>query len=198
MCDVVRPALVLGSTQPVDDINWARVAARRMDVARRSGGGGCVVVAPGDQVWFELWLPREDPLWVDDVVKSFLWIGGAWVAALGQLGVKDLVLCTATATDDPWSRKICFAGKGPGEVLAGGRKVVGLSQRRNRLGALFHVAALVNWDAPGTFDLIASDHEVSGDEKRSGLTSLEHLAHGLGGEASGCEIEEAFLRGLPE
>lgn len=40
----------------------------------------------------------------------------------------------------PWSGYACFAGLGPGEVSVGGRKVVGLSQRRTRQGAVFHCA----------------------------------------------------------
>lgn len=201
VCEVTRPALVLGSTQAVDHVDWSRVAARRLDVARRSGGGGCVVVGPGDQAWFELWLPRDDVLWVDDVVKSFDWVGRAWLDALGQLGIGDLELCPHAVMDGPWARKICFAGRGPGEVLAGGRKVVGLSQRRSRLGANFHIAALVNWDASGMLDLMAGGHGPDGGHERSARSeqeALDQLARGLGDVVSGPQLEEAFLCALPE
>jgi len=45
-----------------------------------------------------------------------------------------------------WSRTVCFAGLGPGEVTLGGAKVVGMAQRRTRAGALFQCAALRAWD----------------------------------------------------
>ena len=42
-----------------------------------------------------------------------------------------------------WCPLVCFAGVGPGEVLAGGRKLVGISQRRTRAGARFQCAVHV-------------------------------------------------------
>ena len=42
---------------------------------------------------------------------------------------------------------VCFAGRGPGEVFVGRRKVVGLSQWRARQGALFSSCAYLRWDA---------------------------------------------------
>ncbi|MDQ3757058.1 MAG: hypothetical protein M3394_04340, partial [Actinomycetota bacterium] len=44
------------------------------------------------------------------------------------------------------SRQVCFAGLGPGEVSVGGRKVVGIAQRRTRFGALFQCAVHRTWD----------------------------------------------------
>ena len=41
---------------------------------------------------------------------------------------------------------VCFAGRGPGEVFQGGRKVVGLSQWRAREGTLFSSCAYLRWD----------------------------------------------------
>ena len=44
--------------------------------------------------------------------------------------------------ETPWSELVCFAGVGPGEVLLGAGKLVGLSQRRTRHG--IRVQCLVN------------------------------------------------------
>ncbi|MHB1781359.1 MAG: hypothetical protein ACYCTE_01515, partial [Acidimicrobiales bacterium] len=46
-----------------------------------------------------------------------------------------------------WSRSVCFAGLGPGEVTSDGRKLVGISQRRDRGGAWLHSMALCRFDA---------------------------------------------------
>jgi lipoate-protein ligase A len=46
-----------------------------------------------------------------------------------------------------WSELVCFAGLGPGEVTVGGRKVVGISQRRTRDAARFQCVAYETWDA---------------------------------------------------
>jgi hypothetical protein len=41
---------------------------------------------------------------------------------------------------------VCFAGLGPGEVTIGGRKAVGISQRRTREAARFQCVAYERWD----------------------------------------------------
>ena len=50
---------------------------------------------------------------------------------------------------------VCFAGRGPGEVFHGGRKLVGLSQWRSRQGALFSSCAYLHWDPDPLLDLLA-------------------------------------------
>ena len=62
-----------------------------------------------------------------------------WLAALRPLLADDghvagLEVHRGGMLDSAWSDLVCFAGIGPGEVLIGGRKLVGLSQRRTRHG----------------------------------------------------------------
>jgi lipoate---protein ligase len=133
--EVDRAALVLGSTQHEPAPN------AEIDVVRRRSGGGAVLVEPGGLVWVDVFVPAGDPLWEPDVGRAFLWLGQAWAAALGGGTVHTGALCRT-----PWSRDICFAGLGPGEVTVGGAKVVGMAQRRARAGALFQCAALRAWD----------------------------------------------------
>jgi lipoate-protein ligase A len=60
----------------------------------------------------------------------------------------------------PWSALACFAGVGPGEVLDGsGAKVVGISQRRSRYGALFQCSCLLHWGAGELVALLALSPE---------------------------------------
>ena len=56
-----------------------------------------------------------------------------------------------------WSRVVCFAGLGPGEVTLEGRKVVGMEQRRGRGGALFQCAVPLRWDPGRLVALLALD-----------------------------------------
>src|SRR5262245_14287634 len=75
--EVDRPALVLGSTQPDDVVD--RDAARRLgiEVVRRRSGGGAVLLQPAGTVWIDVELPRDDPLWDDDVGRASWWLGEA-------------------------------------------------------------------------------------------------------------------------
>ena len=138
-CSVLSPALVLGSTQP-----W--VAASGVDVVRRRSGGGAVYVSAESVVWVDVFLPAGHARWDDDVGRAFWWLGDAWAAALSSLGVSELSVHRGPLVSTRWSRQVCFAGVGPGEVLRDGRKVVGMAQRRTREGALFQCAVALSWD----------------------------------------------------
>ena len=140
------PAVVLGSAQGDDVLDAGAVARAGLEVVRRGAGGGAVLLGPGAQVWADLWLPRRDPLWVDDVVSSSWWVGEAWARALEGLGVTGPAVHRAKSEPAPWSGAVCFAGLGPGEVTVEGRKVVGLSQRRTRHGARWYTMACLVWD----------------------------------------------------
>jgi lipoate-protein ligase A len=75
-----------------------------------------------------------------------------------------------------WSGRICFAGLGPGEVTVNGRKVVGVSQRRTRKGALFQTAALLRWDPGRLVDLLLPE----GPSPTEATAELTKVAQGLG------------------
>lgn len=137
-----RPALVLGSTQRDTVVDDAAMRRHAVDLVRRRSGGGAVlldaagVLGAARTLWVDLVIPRDDPLWVDDVGRSTDWLGAAWVRALSTLGVAAAVHRGRLGRTEA-STLVCFAGLGPGEVVVDGRKVVGISQRRTRLGARF-------------------------------------------------------------
>lgn len=170
---VERPALVLGSTQPDDLVDHAAAERAGVEVVRRRSGGGAVLVEPGGTVWVDVVVPPGDPLWDDDVGRATHWVGEAWAAALAACGVPDGVVHRGGLVTTPWSRQVCFAGLGPGEVLVAGRKAVGVAQRRTRHGARFQVAALLRWDPVGLVGVLALD-----DRERA-AAELADVAVGL-------------------
>ena len=167
LCRPTVPALVLGSTQPAESFDPALAAARGLEIVRRRSGGGAVLVRPGQLLWIEVVVPVGDPLWEDDLGRSFLWLGRAWEEALRACGVSRAGVYEGPLMHSRWSRTICFAGLGPGEVTVAGRKVVGLSQRRRRAGAVFQCAALLDWQPEDTAGLLAG-----ADEERAELAQL--------------------------
>ncbi len=177
------PALVLGSTQSPD---VARPAAD-IEVVRRRSGGGAVLVVPGDVLWVDVIVPAGDPLWDDDIGRSFGWLGDTWRDALAEVGVATSVHRGALVRTR-WSGLVCFAGLGPGELRDdAGRKVVGLSQRRTREAARFQSAVLARWDPAGVAGLLALP-AVARDE-------IGPVAAGV--DAPLDAVLEAFLRRLP-
>jgi len=141
-----RPALVLGSSQSADDVDAAFCSSRGLDVARRRSGGGAVLVDPIASVWIDVVIPRTDPLWVDDVGRSMHFVGRAWSDVLVGLGMTDAVVNEGPHIASDWSKRLCVAGRGTGEVFsASGAKIVGVSQRRTRDFARFQCIAYVAW-----------------------------------------------------
>lgn len=174
--EVTGPAVALGSTQPDAVVDRAAAAAAGVDVVRRRSGGGAVWLEPGAVTWVDVVLPAGDPRWVDDVGRSALWLGEAWARALAALGLADLAVHRGPLVRGPWSPLVCFAGLGPGEVLLGGRKVVGISQRRTRGAARFQCAVLHRWDPAPLAEVLA----ISAAERAALVTDLAAEAVGIG------------------
>ena len=181
------PALVLGSTQPHEVVR----PDVDVEVVRWRSGGGAVLVVPGDVLWVDVIVPAGDELWDDDVGRSFAWLGSAWQAALGDVGVATTVH-GAGLLRTRWSDLVCFAGLGPGELRnAAGEKVVGLSQRRTREAARFQCAALGGWDPAALLDRLA----LSDEERSRAAADLGPVAAGV---AAGLDVVlDGFLRRLP-
>ena len=186
---VERPALVLGSTQRDDVVDRAALAAAGVDLVRRRSGGGAVLVEPARTVWIDVDVPVGDPLWSADVGRSFGWLGRTWAAALADLGLRAEVhdggLCTT-----PWSRLICFAGLGPGEVTVGEAKAVGLAQRRTRHGARFQTAVNLAWDPAPLAGLLA----LGAEERAQVVADLQGAVVPVPGPAD--RVVDAFLAQL--
>lgn len=141
---VSSPTLVLGSAQPDGDVDHRVAGALGVEVVRRRSGGGAVLLLPGEFVWLDLVIPAGDPLWLDDVGQAMVWVGDLWQRALATVDAAGEVhrggLLATT-----WSRQVCFAGVGTGEVMAGPSKLVGISQRRTRTWARFQSMCHLQW-----------------------------------------------------
>jgi lipoate---protein ligase len=174
--EITRPTLVLGSTQPTELVDPSALRQRGVELARRRGGGGAVYLQPARQLWLDAWIPRDDPLWVPDVSVAAEWVGAWWVDALARRGQQGFDVHTGGASPGEFGDLVCFAGRGPGEVFHGGRKVVGLSQWRAREGALFSSCAYVQWDPQPLLELFYVDKRAQ-EELGRGVTQV---AVGLG------------------
>lgn len=191
VCDPTGPALVLGSAQRASLIDEAACAERGIEVVRRRSGGGAVLVAPGDVLWVDVFLPAGDPLWHHDVGRAFVWLGEVWQAALAELGVATQVHDGALRRS-ALSDAVCFAGLGPGELTnADGAKVVGISQRRTRAGARFQCAALGRWDPMALVPLLG----VDAAERERAASELTGAAAGVGVPLEALLV--AFIANLP-
>ena len=138
-----RPAVVLGRSGRPDAGIAARARDAGVDLCVRASGGGAVLAGP----WLlsaSVLLPPDHPLVLPSIARSFGWLGRAYCDWLEALGVRaDAATGPDPRRDDPlaWA---CFAGLSYGEVAVDGRKLVGLSQARQRHGVLFASGLLVS------------------------------------------------------
>jgi lipoate---protein ligase len=162
--DVAGPTLVLGSTQPTELVRRDAMRERGVQLARRRGGGGAVYLGPGEQLWLDVWIPRDDPLWVVDVSAAAEWVGAWWMEALAAIGPgpgqPGFDAHAGRSVPGELGDLVCFAGRGPGEVFRGASKVVGLSQWRAREGALFSSCAYLRWDPVPLLALMEVDEQA--------------------------------------
>jgi lipoate-protein ligase A len=170
-----RTTLVLGSTQQAELVSRFQIEEAGVEVVRRRGGGGSVLLQPGDHVWMDAWIPRDDPLWAPDVSAAAWWVGAWWRDALGMAGHADWSVHEDGAAPGELGQLVCFAGRGPGELFVGQRKVVGVSQWRSREGALFLSCAYTQWDPNPLINLFQLDTSA----KTSLHRDLVPLAVGL-------------------
>ena len=148
------PTLVLGSSQVLGSVDEEAATRQGIDVVRRRSGGGGVLLWPGEFVWLDLVISASDALWSDDVGRSMWWVGELWCAAFAA--VEPLVTVhRGRLQRTRWSADVCFAGIGPGEVLRGGSKLVGISQRRTRHAARFQTMVHLNWRPEVVASLVA-------------------------------------------
>ncbi len=179
VCHPTRSAVVLGSTQSPAVVDRRLAAKCGIDVVHRRSGGGAVLVTPEDPVWIDVWVPSGDPLWDADVTRAFDWLGATWGSALKQIGLAGVEVQSGRPVDRTrWSSLICFGGVGAGEVTVTGRKVVGLSQRRNRVGAWFHGACVLHWDPQLLVDLL----RITSDERSVASGYLAEAVTGVADE----------------
>lgn len=190
VCEVTRPGFVLGSTQPDVHVDPDRAGAAGVEVCRRRGGGGGVLVLPDAQIWIDVYIPAEDRLWMPDIGRAFSWLGEACAEAVTSVTGESAIAHNGALQPSHWSPMLCFAGLGPGEVYAGGRKVLGISQRRGREGATFRTMLLLRHVAAESTELLALD-ELS---RHQATSFLDNFAGAV--EAPVLALERALVESI--
>ena len=177
LLEPTRPAVVLGSTSP-------SLTSTSYDIVRRQTGGGLVWLDPALSTWLDVFIPADDELWCRDVARSFDWLGRAIAEAFVSVGVPARAY---QGKFDPGAENglICFGSLGHGEVVLdetveggavpGGavpRKLVGISQRRTRLGSRFQCIWYEHFSLGAITQLASAEVCAVAKERACGWASL--------------------------
>jgi lipoate-protein ligase A len=188
------PALVLGFSQKLDVLNQAALADLKIPIYHRRAGGTAVLVGP-TLLSLDVVLPAGHPLILPDIVESYRWFGEAWVAALAQLNVETSIVTPVEAhalrarLKQPETRayemlmhRACYGTLSSYEVVAGGRKIVGLDMIRRRHGSLLQAGLLLQWDSELLAQLLGHT-EAEQESLRTGLLERVVGLHSLMGHS---------------
>jgi lipoate-protein ligase A len=146
-----RPAVVLGPAQRADEAMSERARAAAVELAHRPAGGGAVLAGR----WLlgaALVLPPGHRRVPASIPASYGWLGAVFVDWLAGLGIRGTA-APAPVRADPALAWSCFAGLSHGEVVVGGKKIVGLAQARRRNGTLYSSGVLVE---PSPWELLCA------------------------------------------
>ena len=139
------PCLSLGFSQPYEAADAGFCAAHGVDVVRRPTGGRAVLHHL--ELTYAVAAPLGQGAFTQDLQAAYRTICGALVAGLRAVGVPaELSGAPANGLIKPTQAIPCFVGPAAGEVVAGGRKLVGSAMRRLGNSILQHGSILEGWD----------------------------------------------------
>ena len=186
-------AVVVGRGQQV-----IAFANTDLPVVGRFSGGGAVLMDEG-LLSLDVILPAGHPLLEGDLGMPFERVGDAWAEALRQFGVPDLATHRGPATANRKGSErqrllaaICYATLGRGEVTSAGRKIVGLSQRRRRHGALLQCGLLRRWSPAPLVEALGAT--VDDDVVNAAIGIDEFLDHPPTDDQIATAVEAALER----
>lgn len=143
-----QPAIVLGCSQR-ERLTELATQAPQVPALVRASGGGAVLTGPW-MVSGSVVLPLDHPWVAGRINDSYQGLGQMFVRLLAGLGVVARALPPAEVAEadarlGPPVRWACYGSLASWEVVdtVGGRKLVGLAQRRQRTGVLLVTGTLV-------------------------------------------------------
>jgi lipoate-protein ligase A len=194
-------AVSLGYAQRAGEIDASACRRSGVEVVRRPTGGRAVLHHL--ELTFSLVLPLR-PEWAPpSTMENHRRIHRCLAHGLDALGVSGPIEQTAGRTDGVGS-VFCVAAAGPCELLVGGKKLVGVAQRRFRSALLQQGTILCDFDVHAYLEVLpGGDHE----RHRERFSQVGSLREALGGvpdrrvveaavaEAIGCIIGIGWIEG---
>lgn len=173
------PCLSLGYTQPVSEVDRARLAARGWDLVRRMTGGRAILHT--DELTYSVALTADNPIVTADIVESYRRLSGALLAGLQRLGVNPQADKRTDGHSGPSTGPVCFEVPSHYEITIDGKKLIGSAQVRKFGAVLQHGSLPLGGDITRICDALVYDddyrREVVRERVRRRAATLEDALH---------------------
>ncbi len=164
--DWLHPAFSFGYFQRIsEEVNLKACAANGIELVRRMTGGGTVI--HGWDVTYTIIVPHGSGLFPKDISAAYCAISDCLINGLQRLGIE-----VAHQTEKPVANgapNICLTNPAQYDTLLNGKKIAGVSQRRNQVGVMYQ--GYIALDLPPSDVLVLASRRVSFDQVAAGKST---------------------------
>ena len=151
------PCLSLGYTQPVVDVDRARLAERGWDLVRRLTGGRAILHT--DELTYSVTVQAANPIVAGDILASYRRLSQALLNGLRDLGA-DPQADKRASEHHKTHGPVCFEVPSHYEITVGGKKLIGSAQVRKAGAVLQHGSLPLTGDITRICDaLVYTDND---------------------------------------
>ena len=163
-----------------------------IDCVRRLTGGQAVL--HDDELTYSIIIPVDHERFDGrGVLDSYRTISKALVGALIDIGIDCSLAAESKTRSDPAGGGVCFYSPSAFEVVAGGKKIIGSAQTRDRGVILQHGSVPVDWDIEKQLDVMGICGESRGPFKEMLLHRATTIREQLGKRVEFDELVPFFI-----
>ena len=189
--DWLHPAFSFGYFQRIsEEVDVSACGAHGIELVRRMTGGGTVI--HGWDVTYTLIVPHGSGMFPKDISTAYCAISNCLINGLQRLGI-DVVhqIEKPIAGDAP---NICLTNPAQYDTLLNGKKIAGVSQRRNQAGVMYQ--GYIALDLPTSDVLVLASRQVSFDRVAVGQSAAINQSRST--PVYRTQIEDAVAIGFGE
>ena len=162
----LQPAFSFGYFQRIsEEVDVSACGAHGIELVRRMTGGGTVV--HGWDVTYTIIVPHGSGTFPKDIAAAYCAISDCLIN-----GLRRLEIDVAHQTEKPIAGEapnICLTNPAQYDTLLNGKKIAGVSQRRNQVGVMYQ--GYIALDLPTSEVLVLASRQVSFDQVAAGKST---------------------------
>lgn len=189
--DWLQPAFSFGYFQRIsEEIDVAACTAHGIEIVRRITGGGTVI--HGWDVTYTIVVPHGIGKFPKDISAAYCAISDCLINGLQRLGIDVAHQIEKPIVGE--APNICLTNAAQYDTLLNGKKIAGVSQRRNQTGVMYQ--GYIALDLPITDVLALASRQVSFSQVAAGKSAAINQSQSV--QINRKQIEDAVAIGFEE